>query len=114
MRQDGELTSESEETTRINRATKRTKRWAQQDEGTSGSDVDHAMGEVGTASSSLPKTSGVFDYATWLVGRMSHEQRLKLTRNFTWVDLCPGLGTPFIAYEALRRALQPYGISPAG
>ena len=29
----GELTSESEETTRINRATKRTQKWAQQDQG---------------------------------------------------------------------------------
>ena len=71
----GELTSESEETTRINRATKRTQRWAQQDEGTSGSDVDHAMGEVGTTSSSMPKTSGVFDYAEWLLIKLSEEQR---------------------------------------
>ena len=66
----GELTSESEETTRINRATKRTQRWAQQDEGTSGSDVDHAMGEVGTTSSSMPKTSGVFDCAEWLLSKI--------------------------------------------
>ena len=62
----------------------------------------------------MPNSSGVFDYATWLVGRMSREQRLKLARSFNWVDLCAGLGTPFIAYEALRRALQPYGLSPAG
>jgi len=77
VRQDGELTSESEETTRINRATKRTKIWAQQDEGTSGSDVDHAMGEVGIVSSSMPKTSGVFDYAEWLLSKLSEEQRKK-------------------------------------
>ena len=57
--------------------------------------------------------SGVFDYATWLVGRVGHDQRLKLTHNFTWVDLCAGLGTPCIVYEALRRALQPYGLCPA-
>ena len=62
----------------------------------------------------MPNSSGVFDYATWLVGRMSHEQQLKLTHSFTWVDLCAGLGTPFIAYEALRRALQPYGLCPTG
>ena len=30
------------------------------------------------------------------------------------MDLCAGLGTPCIAYEALRRALQPYGLCPAG
>lgn len=77
VRQDGELTSESEETTRINRATKRTQRWAQQDQGTSGSDVDHTMGEVGTTSSSMPKTSGVFDYAEWLLIKFSEEQRKK-------------------------------------
>ena len=71
----GELTSESEETTRINRATKRTQRWAQQDQGTSGSDVDDTMGEVGTTSSSMPKTSGVFDYAEWLLSKLSEEQR---------------------------------------
>ena len=40
-------------------------------------------------------------------------KRLKLTHNFTWVDLCAGLGTPCIAYEALRRAWQPYGMCPA-
>ena len=37
----------------------------------------------------------------------------KQTQSFTWVDLCAGLGTPFIAYEAVRRALQPYGLCPA-
>ena len=62
----------------------------------------------------MPNSSGVFDYAIWLVGRMSHEQRLKLTHSFSWVDLCAGLGTPFIAYEVVRRALQPYGLCPAG
>ena len=44
---------------------------------------------------------------------MLHEQQLKLTHSFTWVDLCVGLGTPCIAYEAVRRALQPYGLCPA-
>jgi hypothetical protein len=62
----------------------------------------------------MPNSSGVFDYATWLVGRMSHEQRFKLTHSFTLVDLCAGLGTPCIACEVVRRALQPYGMCPAG
>ena len=83
----GELTSESEETTRINRATKRTQRWAQQDQGqdqgTSGSDVDHTMGEVGTTSSSMPKTIGVFDYADWLLSKLSEEQRKQNKKNKT-------------------------------
>jgi hypothetical protein len=84
----GELTSESEETTRINRATKRTQRWAQQDQGTSGSDVDHTMGEVGTTSSSMPKTSGVFDYAEWLLSKLSEEQRKKSLHSLTtiWIS----------------------------
>ena len=47
----------------------------------------------------------VLGYATWLVGRMSHEQQLKLTRNFTWMNLCAGLGTPFIAYEGCAPRL---------
>ena len=110
VRQDGELTSESEETTRINRATKRTKRWAQQDEGTSGSDVDHAMGEVGIVSSSMPKTSGVFDYAEWLLSKLSEEQRKKLARSFSYMDLCAGLGTTLIVYEAIRRALNKHAL----
>jgi hypothetical protein len=90
----GELTSESEETTRINRANKRTQIWAQQDQGTSGTDVDHTMGEVGTTSSSMPKTSGVFDYAEWLLSKLSEEQRKKkLAQSFSYMDLCAGLGT---------------------
>jgi len=62
----------------------------------------------------MPNSSAVFDYATWLVGSMSHEPQLKLAHSFTWVDLCAGLGTPCIADEAVRRALQPYGMCPAG
>jgi len=82
-----------------------------------GTEVRSASEETARIASArriMPNSSGVFDYATWLVGRMSHEQRLKLTHSFTWVDLCAGLGTPFIAYEAVRRALQPYGLCPAG
>ena len=63
----------------------------------------------------MPNSNGVLDYATWLVGRPSHEQRLKLTHSFTWVDLCAGLGTPFIAYEAFAPCLaDKYGLCPIG
>ena len=88
----GELTSESEETTRINRATKRTQKWAQQDQGqdqgTSGSDVDHTMGEVGTTSGSMPKTSGVSDYVEWLLSKLSEEQRKKSLHSLSaiWIS----------------------------
>ena len=108
-----EGTSASEETARITAAGNRTKSWHGKAECTSSSD-EQITTVAASDGDSMPNSSGVFDYATWLVGRMSHEQRLKLTRSFTWVDLCAGLGTPFIAYEALRRALQPYGLSPAG
>ena len=50
----------------------------------------------------------------WLVGRLTEEQRLKLTQPFTWMDFCAGLGTSLIAYEALRRGMLPHGLSPAG
>jgi hypothetical protein len=107
------VTSASEETARITEASNRTKSWHGQAERTSGSD-EHITTVAASDGDSMPNPSGVFDYATWLVGRINHEQPLKLTRSFTWVDLCAGLGTPFIAYEALRRALQPYGMCPAG
>ena len=107
-----EGTSASEETARI-AAAKKSKSWACEAEHTSSSD-EHLTTPAASDSQSMPNTSGVFDYATWLVGRMSDEQRCKLTRSITWMDMCAGLGTSFIAYEALRRALQPYGLCPAG
>ena len=110
---DMEVTSASEETDRIAAAGNRPKAWHDNAECTSSSD-EQITTAAASDGHSMPNSSGVFDYATWLVGQMSHEQRLKLTRSFTWVDLCAGLGTPFIAYEALRRALQPYGLCPAG
>ena len=110
VKQDGEATSESEETTRIHQATKRTKRWTHQDECTSGSDVDHAMGEADMASTSMPKTSGVFDYADWLLGKLTDAQRSKLACSFSYMDLCAGLGTTLIVYEAIRRAMEKHGL----
>ena len=69
---------------------------------------------VATGSHDTPDSSGVLAYATWLVARLTGEQRVKLTRAFTWIDLCAGLGTPFFVHEALRQALQAYNLRPAG
>ena len=85
--QDGEATSESEETKRIQQATKRTKRWTRSDECTSGSDDDHAMGEANMEATSMPKTSGVFEYVEWRIGKLTDEQRSNLARSFSYLDL---------------------------
>ena len=69
---------------------------------------------VAKGSHDTPDTSSVFAYATWLVARLTQEQRVKLTRAFTWIDLCAGLGTPFFVHEALRQPLQAYNLRPAG
>ncbi len=108
-----EETSVSEETGRIAAAAARTHSWDPAGEECTSSEEAFAT-PVAMESQSIPNTSGVFDYATWLVARLTEEQRLTLTRTFTWMDLCAGLGTPFICYEALRRALQLYGLQPAG
>ena len=107
------MTSASEATARIASASNRTKPRYNISECTSSSDEQLTTGAASNGHI-MPNSSGVFDYATWLVGRMSHEQRLKLSHSFTWADLRAGLGTPFIAYEVVRRALQPYGLCPAG
>ena len=62
----------------------------------------------------MPKTSGVFDYALWLMGKLSSQQREMLARAFTFMDLCAGLGTSLLAYEALRVALKHYGLDMDG
>ena len=69
---------------------------------------------VASDSRNVPNSSGVFDYATWLASRLTEAQRQKLTRHFSWMDLCAGLGATFIAHEALRRGTLPHGLSPAG
>ena len=108
-----ELTSVSEETGRIAAAAKKTSSWNGNAEDVSSSE-EMLTTPVASHSHNISNTSGVFDYATWLVGRLTEEQRRKLTHSFTWMDLCAGLGTPLIAYEALRRGLLPHGLSPAG
>ena len=108
-----EETSVSEETARIAAAVARTPHWVRGAEEVTSSEEDYAT-PVTTDSHSMPSSSGVFAYATWLVGRLTEEQRQKLTCQFTWMDLCAGLGTPYIAYEALRQGMLPYGISPQG
>ena len=103
----------SEETDRIAAATKKTLSWSA-DAGESTSADEMSTAPATSHSQSLPKTSGLFDYATWVVEGLTSEQRQKLTSKFTWIDLCAGLGTPLIVYEALRRALLPYDLRPAG
>ena len=104
-----EDTSISEETGRIAAATARTcsldgavEAWTSSEE--------WCAAPVAKGSHDTPDTSGVFAYATWLVARLTGEQRVKLTRAFTWIDLCFGLGTPFFVHEALRQALQAYNL----
>ena len=108
-----EETSVSDERARIAAAAKRTRTWRGDASEVTSSDEMVAT-PAASDSHSMPNSSGVFDYATWLVGRLTAEQRQKLTHSFTWMDLCAGLGTSFVAYEALRRALLPHGLSPAG
>ena len=104
------MTSESEETKRIQQAAKRAKKWTCPDELTSSSDDDLAMGETIMEATSMPKTSGVFDYAEWLIGKLTEEQRRKLACSFSYMDLGAGLGTTLIVYEALRRAMEKHGL----
>ena len=111
---DMEETSVSEETARIAAATARTQHWFQDAEEVTSDEEGDANEPVAADSESTPNSSGVFAYATWLVGKLSEKQRQKLTCQFTWMDLCAGLGTPYIAYEALRHGLLPYDLSPNG
>ena len=106
-------TSESEETRRIAAATKRTQAWSSKGgEATSSDELETAAAT--SHSQNVPDTSGLFDYATWLMDLLTDTQRQSLTSRFTWMDLCAGLGTPIIVYEALRRALLPFNLSLDG
>ena len=78
------------------------------------SSEEWCVAPVATGSHDTPDTSGVFAYATWLVARLTGEQRVQLTRACTWIDLCVGLGTPFFVHEALRQALQSYNLRLTG
>ena len=108
-----EDTSISEETGRIAAATARTRSWDGVVEECTSSE-EWCPAPVAKGSHDTPDTSSVFAYATWLVARLTLEQRVKLTRAFTWIDLCAGLGTPFFVHEALRQALQAYNLRTAG
>ena len=102
---DGEATSESPETKRTQQAAKRYKKWTCPDECTSGSEPEYAMGEANMEATSMPKTSGVFPYTERLTGKLTDDQRRKLARSFTYMDLCAGLGTTLMVHEAIRRAM---------
>ena len=112
---DVEKTSASEETTRIQTAAKHAKTWLSMEEHTSSSNdemqVDAAT-DMGSAS--MPNTSGVFNYAMWLVGKLSSQQRDKLQIGFHFMDLCAGLGTTLLAHEALKSAMRHYGLRTDG
>jgi hypothetical protein len=41
---------------------------------------------------------------------LSEEQRKHLARSFSYMDLCAGLGTTLIVYEAIRRALNKHAL----
>ena len=103
---DGEVTSSSPETTRIQQAANRTKKWTGPDEHTSGSEPEYAMGQANMEATSMPEPSGVFDYVEWLIGKLTDEERSNLACSFSYMDLCAGLGTTLIAYDAIRRALD--------
>ena len=111
---DGEATSESPETKRIQQATKRAKKWTCPDERTSGSEPEYAMGQANMEATSMPKTSGVFHYTEWLIGKLTDDQRRKLARSFTYMDLCAGLGATLIVHEAIRRAMARHGLNIIG
>ena len=110
----GEVTSESPETTRIQQAANRTHKWTCPDEHTSGSEPEYAMGQANMEATSMPKTSGVFHYTEWLIGKLTDEQRSQLARSFTYMDLCVGLGTTLIVHEASRLAMAKRGLNVNG
>ena len=89
-----EETYVSEETARIAAAAKRTKWWDADAKEDTTSSEEGLTAPVASDSGSMPNSSGVFDDATWLVNRLTEEQRQKRTRHFSWMDLCAGLGTP--------------------
>ena len=78
-----EETSASEETKRIAAAAKRSQSWVEDADEITSSEEAFAT-PAASDSHSIPNTSGVFDYATWLMARPKVEQRQKLTRSFTW------------------------------
>ena len=108
-----ELTSVSNETGRIAEASRKTAEWSGDAVPATSSEDDFATSAI-TDGQRVPEASGVFDYAIWLVDRLTLEQRSKLAGPFTWIDLCAGMGTPFVAYEALRRGTLPHDLRPAG
>ena len=70
--------------------------------------------DSGASAGSMPATSGVFDYCSWLVAKLTEEQRKRLANPFTYIDLCAGLGTSIIAAEALRRGLAQNSLKGGG
>ena len=63
---------------------------------------------------SMPKASGVVDYAEWRIGKLTDEQRIKLARSFSCMDLCVGLGTTPIVSGAIRRAMESMAYTSMG
>ena len=72
--------------------------------------VTMQWGGANMEATSMPKTSGVFDYAGWLIGKLTDEERSKLARSFSYMDLCAGLIATLIAHDAIRRAMDKHGL----
>ena len=90
------------------------KKWTCPDERTSGSEREYAMGQANMEATSMPKTSGVFHYTEWLIGKLTDDQRRKLARSFAYMDLCAGLGSTLIVHEAIRQAMANHGLQTNG
>ena len=76
--------------------------------------VDDESSMQGTSNSSdseaetpKPASSGLLDYCSWMVDRLSPEERASAAANWwqTFAEFCAGMGTGTICFEGLRRAM---------
>ena len=85
-------------------------------EQTSKSDHESEIGAIelggGETSASFPASSGLIDYATWLVQNLTLDeiQRLQDRWPTTYAELCAGMGSGTMALRALQMALCDHGI----
>ena len=85
-------------------------------EQTSKSDHESEIGAIelggGETSAAFPASSGLIDYATWLVQNLTPDeiQRLQDRWPTTYAELCAGMGSGTMALRALQMALCDHGI----
>ena len=85
-------------------------------EQTSKSDHESEIGAIelggGETSAAFPASSGLIDYATWLVQNLTLDeiQRLQDRWPTTYAELCAGMGSGTMALRALQKALCDHGI----